>query len=304
MTVELDESTGDAVADRVVSGVVGVFERAFPGRVHGYLLRGSYASGANIDGSDLDLCIVFQEEFADPAEAERARGAAASCAQLSSLPLEALVVSEAQLQRPDNLVLALQLRLTSRPVYGGDVRGKLPALETDTYVRSVVYTPLHSYLYPKQRAGGSLHYPLEHIDPEGEFFGFDQWRMPGPDGQDVPSTKLLVATVGWTATALIALTVGRYVRDKRACVALYRQHLDDDWLPLVADVHELCRDRWRYQLPEAGAERRQLRELCERTLGFQNHYLRRYREYQLAEAKSDDPERRELALHRLEQIQL
>lgn len=36
-------------------------------------------------------------------------------------------------------------------------------------------------------------------------------------------------SVGWTATAIIALRSGQYVRDKAACVELYEKHVADEW---------------------------------------------------------------------------
>jgi hypothetical protein len=170
-------------------------------------------------------------------------------------------------------------------------------------VRAVVHAPYFSYAYPAQRRSSPyLTYPLGHIDPYGAFYGFDQWLIPGPGGVDIPSTKVLVATVGWTATALIALQTGRYVRDKSASVELYHEHVGDQWSEFVASVHELCRNRWHYRIPTAERDRRRLRELCEQALAFQNHFLGRYRTYLLSELHSATPHRKALAAQRLAQI--
>lgn len=111
-----------------------------------------------------------------------------------------------------------------------------------------------------------------------------------------------MATVGWTATALIALATGRYVRDKSACVDLYREHVGDQWTELVVGVHELCRNQWHYRIPAAEEDRHRLRELCEQALAFQNHFLSRYRTYLLDELHSAAPHRQTLAAQRLAQI--
>lgn len=301
--VVLQESTGDPAADRIVRGVIGIFEQTFPDRVRGYYLRGSFASGTRTAGSDLDLFVVFRDGFADRAEAERAIELAGHCALISPILLELLPVSEQRLQQPDALALALNLKLATRLLHGGDIRPSLPPLEVDTYVRSVVHIPYHSYAYPQQRrTGGPLTYPLAHIDPDGPFYGYDQWPVPGPDGVEVPSTKLLVGSVCWTATALVALYAGRYVRDKSASVELYRQHIGDRWTDLVERVYERCRNQWQYRLPTADRDREELRELCSRALAFQNHFLARYRDYQLAELRSGVPDRQQLAARRLRQI--
>jgi hypothetical protein len=303
MTTNLLESTGSPSADRLLQGVIGIFEQVFPDRVRGYFVRGSYASATSTEGSDLDMFIVFKDAFVEPAEAKKARDICGHCALLSPLLLEILVVSERLLQREDNLVIALQLKLASRPAYGQDIRPQLPDLQADAYVRAVVDAPYFNYTYPPQRRSSPhLTYPLGHIDPEGAFYGFDQWLIPGPDGVDIPSTKLLVATVGWTATALIALATGRYVRDKSACVDLYQHHVADQWTELVVRVHELCRNQWHYRIPTGEGDRHRLRELCEQALAFQNHFLGRYRSYLLDELHSGALHRQALATQRLAQI--
>jgi hypothetical protein len=303
MMATLAEPTGNPAADRIVRGVIGIFERAFPDRVRGYFLRGSYASATATAGSDLDMFVVFKDAFGEPAEAQRARDICDHCALLSPILLEILVVSERQLQHEDNLVVALQLKLASRPIHGQDIRPQLPDLQADAYVRAVVHAPYASYTYPAaRRSQPYLTYPLGHIDLDGPFYGFDQWLIPGPDGVDIASTKLLVGTVGWTATALIALRTGRYVRDKSACVVLYQRHIGDQWTELVMSVHELCRNRWHYRIPGADGDRRRLRDLCDRALAFQNHFLGQYRTYLRDELRCAEPDRRALAGRRLAQI--
>jgi hypothetical protein len=42
----------DQRVDRIVRGVVGVYEHAFPDRIRGVYLRGNHASGAGTTGSD------------------------------------------------------------------------------------------------------------------------------------------------------------------------------------------------------------------------------------------------------------
>lgn len=303
MGPELIESTGDHRCDLITQGLIGIFDIAFPGRVLGVYLRGSHASGASIAGSDLDLYVLFRDRFADRAEFDRARALADHCAQLSPILLEIIVIGEAVLQLPEAVSTALDFKLGTRLVYGTDVRPGLPDFEPDGYLRSVIHTPFNSYRFATQRSDdGVLSYPFEHLDPDGAFFGFDQWAMPGPDGVERPSTKLLVATVGWTATAIIALRTGRYVRDKAACADLYRREVADEWTELVVQTHELCRNRWAYGIPDDDHERAQLRDLCRRVPDFLNHFLLLYRDYQEAELASGDPDRQQLAERRLAEV--
>lgn len=297
--VVLRESTGDPAADRIVRGVVGIFEQAFCGRVVGYYLRGSYASGTRGEGSDLDLFVVFTGRL-DPEEARRANQLAGHCALLSPILLEILVVSQRQLAREDNLPIALNLKLATRLLYGMDIRPGLPEFDGDTYQRLMAHAPYLTYAYP--RDDPVLTCPLDHIDPDGEFFGFDRLAVPGPEGSDIASTKLLVATVCWTATALVALAAGAYVPDKAAAVELYGEHVADEWTGFVVQVYDRCRSRWHYRIPTGEAERRDLRAMCEQALAFQNQFLSRYREFQLGELRSGVPGRQALAARHLGQI--
>lgn len=302
-TPERHEITGDRGVDRIIEGVVGIFGQAFPGRIRAVYLRGSHASGSSTAGSDIDLFVVFEDGFGDRDEHEAAQAVCRHCALLTSVMLEIIPLSEEQLHDERQLAIALALKLGTRLVSGTDIRPELPELDSTRYVRSVVHTPCYSYIFPeKRRQAGVLSYPLEHLEAEGPFFGYDQWLMPGPDGVEVPSTKLLVASVGWTATALIALRTRKYVSDKANCVELYQSDVADEWTELVVDVHEHCRNRWRYRVPDSVADRRTLRELCARALPFQNHYLERYRGYQLDELRSGDPDRQRLAARRLQVV--
>lgn len=297
----LIDSTGNRLCDKISRGVTGNFQITFPDRIRGVYLRGSHASHSSVDGSDLDLYLVFKDRFTDKAEYERARELTARCAELSPILLEIIPIGERGLRLDP--VLGLNLKLATRLLYGEDIRPSMPDFDADTYRRSVVHTPYFSYSETiSRREQGALVYPLQHIDPNGAFFGYDQSPVPGADGSDQPSTKLLVASVGWTATAIIALRTGRYVQDKAACAQLYQEHIADEWTDLVTDVHQLCRSRWRYLIPSADADRRTLRSLCNQALDFQNHYLRLYRHYQLAELSSGDPQRQQLAAQRLEEI--
>ncbi|HEY8455241.1 MAG TPA: nucleotidyltransferase domain-containing protein [Actinopolymorphaceae bacterium] len=298
-------STGSQHADKVVQGVVGIFDECFPNRVSGCYLRGSYASDTQNPGSDLDLVIVFKDDLDDALE-RKAKALAAHAALLTPVMLEVVVVSENQLQEQDSLTLALGVKLGSRLVYGRDIRPKLPGIDIDRYTRSVVHMPYYSYRYAYVTGPDeTLRYPLRFRSPHTDYRGFDRWTLPGPDGSDVPSTRLLVATTAWTATALVALRTGRYVRDKTECATLYETYVADEWTPVVVDVLRVCRGAWHYQIPPTDADRRQLRTLCTDAREFHNHYLDAYyRPYQLAELRSGEPERLLLAVRRLGEIVL
>jgi hypothetical protein len=55
--------TDNPQADEVLQGIVGIFELAFPSRIRGYFLVGSYAIGQPVAISDLDLVVLFKDNF-------------------------------------------------------------------------------------------------------------------------------------------------------------------------------------------------------------------------------------------------
>lgn len=278
MNIDLLSGTGTVRLDRLLRGVVGAYEAVFVDRVRGFYLRGSYAAGGSVAGSDLDLLIVFKDRLEDQAESERAYALARALNDLSPVLLEVIVIGEQGLR--ENGSLAVDAKLGTQHIYGEDIRDALPDFDEAAYLRAVVHTPYFSYSFPAERGLGSpITYPLTHLRPSAEFFGFDQWLLANEDGVEGPSTKLLMATVTWTATALVALNGGGYVKDKATAVNLYEEIIHDEWTPLVRAVYELCRNRWAYRIPTGLEDRRQLHELCDAALGFQNHYLRRYRAF-------------------------
>jgi hypothetical protein len=131
--------------------------------------------------------------------------------------------------------------------------------------------------------------PVTYPDPSGRFYGYDQWPLTLADGQQVPGTKLLVATVGRIASALLASQTGQFIGSKRDCVAQYRRHIHDEWTDLVRQVYELCRNQWGYRIPEDDHAQEDLRQLCRQTLGFENHFLASYKTHLLAQLGDPEP---------------
>ena len=81
---------------------------------------------------------------------------------------------------------------------------------------------------------------------------------------------------GRIATAKVILRNREYVPSKRRGVELYRESVNDDWIALLEEIDEKCRQKWGYLIPKDEQARRQLKELCRRTLQFENHYFSIY----------------------------
>ena len=52
-------TTGNRTVDQALRAAVEAFEAAFPDRIRGYYLEGSYADGTGLATSDADVVIVF-----------------------------------------------------------------------------------------------------------------------------------------------------------------------------------------------------------------------------------------------------
>jgi hypothetical protein len=272
--ISLLHGAGVANIDQVLCQVVCTFEAAFPNRIRGYYVGGSYANGSHVPTSDLDLFIVFREAFAE-GERARAERLGRHCARTSAAELELPITDEASLVGVNRMAL----KMDSALVYGEDVRDQIPLLQMADYVRQVSYRPL-SYIGAVLRDSETLTFPVDYPDPQGVFYGYD--REMGPyTGTRTRGTKWLVVNVCWIATALIAIQARQYVAGKSHCAHRYRECVGDKWTGLVSAIYERCKLRWAYRIPGDRDGRRQLKALCRQTLGFENHYLDVYREYLL-----------------------
>lgn len=308
-TITLLSSTGDPSVDRLLRGVIGRFEAAFPARIRCHYLKGSYTDGSAVSTSDLDLAVVFKGTL-DGAEEERAARLAEECTLLSPLKLDVDALAEDRLLPKDVRAAAgdglfvnesVRLKTASLPLYGEDIRDRIPLPPLDLYRRHVTRAPYVNYALVV-RDTPTLVFPLAPPDPAGEFYGYDVRRADNQYSPTGVGTKDLVASVGWTATALVALHAGRYVGRKSDSLALYRECIGDEWAGFIGEIFARCRDAWAYLIPADPADRRLLRDLCARMPAFENHYLARYRDYLLDRLRRGDADDRLFAARRLGEV--
>jgi hypothetical protein len=279
----LTESTGNATVDQVLRDTVDVFEAAFPGRVRGYYVEGSYAGATGVATSDVDLSIVFVDAFQD-GEAARARQLAEACRLLSAVELDVGMDDEAAWRAG----LPPALKLAARLVYGTETRDRFPLVPLAAWTRDRMHTSywrmVHLFGRPAMIAP-----PLGYPDPDDEFYGYLRHTVHLPDGREVPCTRDLIRLTGWAATGLLAREADVYVARKRDCHRLYRLHIGDTWTDLLDSIYEECRTAWHYLVPADPAPRLRLREICAQTLAFENSFLARYKTFLPAELGGTDP---------------
>jgi hypothetical protein len=294
--VTLLASSGDAAIDRIVRGVVTIFEASFPRRVRGYYLLGSYADGAAVAISDIDLLPLVAGAL-DEGEREQAERLVEGCALLSPTRLDIVLCDEATIT--DDVVL---LRYGGQLVYGADTRAALPLPPLANYTRATMDAARY-FIAHVLRGVERLTYPLAYPDPNGEFYGYDTVRIPEwypPDTRQ--GVKELVTTATRMARASLALGAGRYAGSKGGSVTTYREAIGDEWSDLLEAIYAHGKLRWGYAVPTDPAERRLLRDLCRQMLAFENDFLARYRVYLLGLLRSGDPAEQAHAREKLAEV--
>jgi predicted nucleotidyltransferase len=259
--LRLLHGTGDERVDEILRGTIALFEAAAPGRVAGYYLAGSYAEGTADSTSDIDLFYDLRvpPEALSPEEARRCLAVAESVDRISSIEIHpALAHAPVDWGAVRHGVL----------LYGEDRRREMPSPTADEVLRWLYARPPRQGLLPE--AAAPVRYPLAYPDSADEFFGYPRRDVRTRDGRVHEGTHGLVGLVTGLATARVAAEAGLVVPRKSSCVALYREHIGDEWTELIADAYEWCRNRWEYLIPHAPAERHRLRELCRRTLHLEN----------------------------------
>jgi len=288
--------TGHAKIDRVLRDIVGTLETVFPGQFRSHYLSGSYAEGAAVRTSDLDLFVVFKEE--PPDAVKRKFGGVTQFISLNC-PVEVDITPLAEgavNEHPSRD----KLKEASVLLYGTDIREGIVPPPFEDYVPYAMHGPLAFFA----RARGNpqvLRTPLAFPDPAAEFYGYDRKKVRTPDGKSWPSTKDLVGSTGWSASALVALLAGRYVC-KSDRVRVYRECVNDEWAPLLEEIAAYCRETWEYLIPEGAGDRARLRRLCERALEFENHFLTVYRDYLARRLREADDAGKLLAVKCLGQV--
>ncbi len=180
-----------------------------------------------------------------------------------------------------------QFKLGSALVYGEDIRERIPLVPMEVWTHDRMHAAywLMISIFNRPKV---VHLPLGFPDPNDAWLGYANRKARLPDGTEVPSTRNLIRSTGWAATALLALYARRYIVSKRECHTIYRAVINDEWAALFEDIYYYCREQWQYLLPQTDEDRQRLRAICERTLAFENYFLGVYKTYLLAQLGSAD----------------
>lgn len=260
--------------ETIIQAVTRLFLAVFPERIRAVYVSGSQSDQSAASFSDIDAAILFKCAFQDGDEA-LTKAIIEQCRLLSPLRLDIWVIAEDNERFRSGV--DVRLKLGSQLVWGEDVRASLPLPSLSAYQEhmrqwvAIFLTANHDI--------DEIVYPLQYPDPEDEFYGYTQKRAIAWYPPDVEQgTKELVATVCWTATALLAFEAEIFIASRAECLQASLKHLDPQWAELIGTVYKLCKVEWDYRVPEEESDRRKLRELCGRTLHLFNYYVGEYHE--------------------------
>lgn len=277
------ESIDGMPVERALQGLVEIFEQAFPNRIRGYYLEGSYANRTALTTSDIDLIILFKDSFIDKAEQERAKQMSRDYDAATKLELDIDFLDEKEVVAG----VPPSLKLGSRVLFGEPIADSLPLVSVAQWGRERMHAAYWLMMKVFSRPE-RVTYPLDYPQPKAEFYGYTQRKIVLADGREVYSTRDLIRVMGWAATALVAWSGNQIVTSKKECHILYRKYINDEWAWFVEALYKQCRVEWLYLIPEQPSERHKLKHLCQQAIGFENHFLRCYKQFLLSELQHPD----------------
>lgn len=276
-------TTGSVLADRIVQGMINVFEHVFPQHLCAAYVEGSYADGSAVATSDLDVILVFHVPLTTRREQEVVADLISACQDMSALELDITLTDLPHLQQSADPMFKLGARL----LYGRDIRETIPLMPMVRWSRqrmhAAFWLTIHVFQRPQPVAA-----PLTFPNPDDPFYGYAARPIQLPDGTTIPTTRNLIRVTGWIATARIAYEAQEYVVRKRACVSTYRETIGDGWSNLLDTIDQRCRQTWQYRIPGGAEEQAELRAIAMQVLAFENHFLGVYRQFLLDELSSAD----------------
>jgi hypothetical protein len=281
--LHLDPSLLDERTCTLLQAGLTLLALIFPGRIKACYLTGSTIDGtaATIAGdalnsSDIDITIVLRGTLTQ-LDCERFALWRAMCEQLGPFhldQLDATVVSESEVVQHGHLTL----KTASHLLYGEDIRAAIAFPSIQTHLRAAIKLSTDHIATFRHVEPGALSLPLSYPDPTGPYYGYDYHE---PEYGDQPGTRLLVGSVTWAATALLALKTRQLAGTKRAAVELYEQAINDEWYPLIRAIYQYCKLLWQYRIPDEPSAQADLRALCHQVLAFEEYCLATYAQKQV-----------------------
>ncbi|MEZ4731218.1 MAG: nucleotidyltransferase domain-containing protein [Caldilineaceae bacterium] len=169
-------STGNQAIDHQLTEFIAAFERAFPSRIRGYFLEGSYADQSALGTSDVDLILVFKDSFLHETEQRRAEQLAREWERVGPIEFDISLHEEEKLAAG----VPPTLKLGSVLLYGEPLPATLPLIPVFEWGRERT----HAAYWLMNKVFGRpavVTYPLDYPNPTAEFYGYTEAQ--GPPGK-------------------------------------------------------------------------------------------------------------------------
>jgi hypothetical protein len=221
--IVLQTLTSDPLVNTFLRTIVSTFEREFPNRVRGYYLIGSYVEDTVVPLSDIDMFVLFEDDFKSAEEEMLAKQTCQYCAKLSPVRLDIGAFPESKLSDL-HPVPRTGLKLGSSLLYGADIRTEIVLPPLAEYCPALIEGT--KYFIQLLRNGVPLTIPVDYPNKNAPYYGYTKKNI----NEWYPSTtrfgtKELVATATRIASTIVAHEEHLYVPGKKAAVMLLQNSL-------------------------------------------------------------------------------
>ena len=266
--------------ERVLAKVVEIGSAA----VHSVYVLGSHATGKADIYSDIDITVVFLEEFSS------------TCSQLSQLISSSISLLEVNVDLvcvPYQLAVSCGLPLLppyAALLWGEDIRVQIALPKPDLLSAAMYHVAFNSLsrLYPR---GHVFNLPL--LAPNPGAWG-DGWLV--EENHTAHPLKPFVKAVDRVAQARVASRIGEYIHRQGSDVAkAYTTYIGDEGATFVENISRIFRMRWRNRYPAEAYEVSLMIELIKYANLFFSIFLEEYYDNLVYWLKYPDASYRHLA---------
>lgn len=280
--VELKNPTNYQDINKVLQGIISIFEAMFPGKIRSYYVVGSYAYGYAVPGSDIDMWIIFRESVGDD-DLHQARSLRRACQLMAPVNLDIDIIAGPPYNiQPYWANISTQVKTGGLLLYGEDIQADIPMIPIDDYARYLMHFAALRVV-SLRNSPPLLRYPIDYPRQDDRFYGYVPARVDAEGAKAELSTRGMIGCMTNMTNALVAFKGRSYVQNKAHCFTLHKECINDEWSDFLIEAFTKCNTLWKYRVPEDPEAQVELSALCRKMLDYENHFLAAYREFLLAE---------------------
>lgn len=276
--IEFFNKTDNVKINKIISALIYFYKDIFGNKLLSIYIIGSYANKTNIYNSDIDLTmvidnapkelIVHAEEFIE------------NLNYISNIGLDVSFYNIDVLEK-GNKAISILIKEGGVHIFGKDIRDKINLPPINEYLKTSINRTLYFLSRVRPTFDNILDikdiyddksFKLSFPDSTKEFFGYTERTIENSEGIEIPITKEIVLINSLIGTSILAANKV-YVGDKDSSILKYREVINDEWSAHIENSYNFCREKYGYLIPEDKIEREILKEICKKTLEFENYFL-------------------------------